>query len=382
MPMRMLFCLILTVFCLFFAYPALAHQLPEKFSGFEDPAICEGCHKAIYDEWAGSMHAKSSKFGDPLHAAVYDTFSKAMKAAGGQPGPYFCATCHTPTADNMKSLMAGEAFPAQTDKTNVNGVTCSFCHKVEGLVEGQRFHTYRVTDTLKGSGIHAPHPLEKSDFTTSFKMCMGCHGKMVNAKGGVVCSADEEGYSDCLVCHMPQADGAPAVGSARTKHAFHGIFGGHDPGMLKSGATVTLGTEMGRLLVFLKNPTPHSFPSTNPMRVAYVKVEVFDGTGKLLFTNFTDNPAEDKSALLARVFKAGDKAGVPSWEATGVASDTRLKANEERGLTFKLPAGAARATAKLYYRFVPAAAIEKFGIVPDGVVDKPQLVSEAELAIK
>jgi len=47
-----------------------------------------------------------------------------------------------------------------------------------------------------------------------------------------------------------------------------------------------------------------------------------------------------------------------------------------------LPEGAARATAKLFYRFVPAPAIEKFGIKPNGTVEKPQLVGEAELEIK
>jgi nitrate reductase cytochrome c-type subunit len=377
---RLFFTIALTAVTLLFAYPAFAHQLPEKFT-FEDPSVCEGCHKAIYDEWAGSMHARSSAFGDPVHAAVYETFSKAMKAAG-KPAPYFCANCHMPTADNIARLMKGEAVPDKADKTNVAGVTCSFCHKAEGLVEGERFHAYKFTEGLKGSGVKAPHELLKSDFTTSFKVCMGCHGKMVNAKGGVICSADEEGYSDCLTCHMPDTDGAPAVGAARTRHAFHGIFGGHDPSMLGKGATVTLGVELGRLLVYLKNPNPHFFPSTNPMRVAYVKVEITDSSGKLLFTNFVNNPSEDPGALMMKVFKAGDKTGVPSWDATGVASDTRLKANEERGLTYKLPDGAAKATAKLYYRFVPAAAIEKFGITPDGVVDKPQLVSEAAIEIK
>ena len=51
-------------------------------------------------------------------------------------------------------------------------------------------------------------------------------------------------------------------------------------------------------------------------------------------------------------------------------------------MTYKLPAGAAKATAKLFYRFVPPAAIKNFGIKPDGVVEVPQLVSEASVEIK
>lgn len=362
---------------------ASAHQIGAGVKGFEDPAYCGGCHKAIYDEWMGSMHSRSSKYCDPVHEAVFDTFSKAM-AAAGKPAPYFCATCHAPTADNLAKLMKGEAMPEPSNITIARGVTCSFCHKVDGVVEGERFNTYNITSGIKGKADtgKSPHGVIASDFASSYLMCMGCHGKMVNGKGGVVCSADQEGYSDCLNCHMTQMDGAPALGSAKTTHAFHRINGGHDPAMLQKGATVTLGSELGRLLVIVKNPNPHFFPATNPMRVAYVKVEVFGKDGGLLFTNFKKEPSEDPQALFMKVFKAGDKVGVASWDADGVATDTRLRQNEERSLTYLLPEGATRATAKLFYRFVPAPAIEKFGIKPDGTVEKPQLVSEAELEIK
>jgi len=362
-----------------FATASSAHQIQAGVK-FEDPAYCGGCHKAIYSEWMGSMHARSSKSGDPVHAAVHDAFTKAMTAAG-KPAPYFCATCHTPTADNMAKLMKGEAAYDPENPTNARGVTCSFCHKVDGVVEGERFNTYNITSGIKGKADtgNSPHGIIASDFASSYLMCMGCHGKMVNAKGGVVCSADQEGYSDCLACHMTHTDGAPAEGSAKATHVFHGIYGGHDPAMLKKGATITMGSELGKLLVMVINPNPHFFPATNPMRVAYVKVEIFDDKGGLLFTNFKKEPSEDPQALFMKVFKAGDKIGVASWDADGVAKDTRLTQNEERALTYTLPEGAARATAKLFYRFVPAPAIEKFGIKPDGVVEKPQLVSEASI---
>jgi len=360
---------------------AHAHQLPENFKGFEDPEYCGGCHKAIYDEWNSSMHARSYYAGDAVHSAVYDAFAKAMTAAG-KPAPYFCASCHMPTADNMAKLSSGEAGPNPANPTNVRGVTCSFCHKADGLIEGERLYSYRITDGIKGrGGAGAPHEVVASDFASSYKLCMGCHGKMVNGKGGVICNAAQEGLSDCLKCHMAETDGAPATGSAGKTHAFHGMFGAHDPVTLGRGATVSLGSEMGRLLVSVKNPNPHFFPSTNPMRVAYVKVEVFDAKGEILFTNFKDDPSEDPQALLVKVFKSGDKVGVPTWEADGVAKDTRLRENEERLLTYKLPEGAARATAKLYYRFAAPMAVTKFGIPPDGTVEMAHLVSEGELAI-
>jgi len=362
---------------------AYAHQLPEGFSGFEDPESCKGCHTAIYEEWAGSMHAKSSKSADPLHAAVHNAFLKSM-AASGKPQSYFCANCHTPTADNMAALMKGDAAPDASNPTDARGVTCSFCHKVDGLVEGEKFHSYRVTEGIKGPSKEstAPHGSSYSEFDASYTMCLGCHGKMLNAKGGVVCSMDEEGVSDCLKCHMNEAQGGPVAGSGKKTHASHGIFGAHDAATLRAGAKLDVKMELGKLLVVLDNPNPHYFPSTNPLRVAYVKVEAFDKDGRQVFANFVKDPSEDPKAMLVKVFKAGDKVGVPSWDAEGVAKDTRLMPREERVLIYSLPKEAVKVSAKLFYRFVPQAAIEKFGITPDGTVEKPQLVAEKEMELK
>jgi hypothetical protein len=269
--------------------------------------------------------------------------------------------------------MKGEAQPDAANVTNARGVTCSFCHKADGLVEGERFNAYRFTDVIKGPDTNsaAPHGAAYSVFASSYKVCLGCHGFMNNAKGAVICSMAEEGVSDCLECHMPRAGG----------HAFHGMQGAHEPVMLKKGATVKLAVEGGKLLVVLDNPNPHFFPSTNPMRVAYFELEVFDAAGKRIFTNFEHDPAQDPKSVMVMVFKAGDKVGVPSWEATDVARDTRLTAKEERVIPYDLPQGAASAKVTLYYRFAPPAAIEKFGIPADGTVEKPQIVSEAEIKL-
>jgi len=361
---------------------AYAHSLPAGFSGFENPAACGACHKAIYEEWSGSMHAKSSKFGDPVHSAVYEAYAKTMTASGKTPG-YFCASCHTPTADNIAALMKGEAMPDPSNPSNVRGATCSFCHKAEGLVEGERFSTYRFTEGIKGPDVDskAPHGAVYSGFAATYKVCLGCHGFMTNSKGGVICSMNDEGVSDCLSCHMQEVDGVPASGSQKSRHFYHGIYGAHDPAMLKKGATVSLKVEAGKLLVVLENPNPHFFPSTNPLRVSFYKLEVFDATGKRLYANFEKDPSEDPKAMMVKLFKAGDKVGVPTWEAEGVAKDTRLTSKEERVVPYDMPAGAARATVKLFYRFAPPQAIEKFGIPADGTVEKPQLVSEAEIKL-
>ncbi|MGA2192989.1 MAG: multiheme c-type cytochrome [Nitrospirota bacterium] len=384
-----------------FSFPlaAQAHEISGTFDGFERPEYCGGCHKAIYDEWAASMHSKSSPYSDPVHAAAYKAYSMRTSVSGQpamKPGdglakpidrPYFCGSCHTPTASNMTSLLSGRSGPDPSNRTDTDGVTCSFCHKVTGLNEGARFHTYKISSGIKGNEDlianpgGAPHQVIKSDFTASFKMCMGCHGKLVNSKGAVICSADLEGYSDCLPCHMPEAEGSPANGSAKKTHAWHGIAGGHDPDMLKKGAVLSLAKEMGRLLVLLKNPNPHFFPTANPMRMAYVKVEFLDGAGKVLYANFNSDPSEDPKCMLMKVFYSGGKKGVPAWEAEGVASDTRLTDNEERTLVYLVPKEAVLARAVLYYRLISPRMLESLRLKPDGQLEKPQVVSSAELKL-
>ncbi|MEW8429383.1 MAG: cytochrome c family protein, partial [gamma proteobacterium symbiont of Ctena orbiculata] len=33
--------------------------------------VCKNCHKEIYKQWQGSMHAQSTALKDPIHATFY-----------------------------------------------------------------------------------------------------------------------------------------------------------------------------------------------------------------------------------------------------------------------------------------------------------------------
>jgi nitrate reductase cytochrome c-type subunit len=345
---------------------AFAHQFPAEFKGFADSASCAPCHKTIYDEWSASMHAKSSRASDPAHNAVFSAFSQAM-AKTGKKAPYFCASCHNPASE----VAAKTSSPVQ-------GITCTFCHSAEGVLEGKMFNTYKLATTITSpSAQETPHKVSQWSFASPYMMCLGCHGKMVNGKGTVICSADLEGYSNCVKCHMEEKAGAPDEGSAKSSHYSHFFPGGHDKDMLKNGITLSLGAEMGKLIVIIKNDNPHFFPSTNPMRAAYLKVSVLDKDGKPLFDS--PAPAPGQKELFMRIFSADGKVGVPSWDAKEVI-DSRIREHEERALTYDLPKGAAKATAALYYRLFTPAAAAKLGIPPQSA--EPVKVSEAEIEIK
>ncbi|MCI5142282.1 MAG: hypothetical protein D3909_11310, partial [Candidatus Electrothrix sp. ATG1] len=80
--------------------------------------------------------------------------------------------------------------------------------------------------------------------------------------------------------------------------------------------------------------------------------------------------------------KAGEKIGVPSWGADGVAFDTRLKAGETRQLTYPLENPAiSQVDVMLIYRLFPPKAIKGFGIPEDGVNEKAYPVAKKSLTL-
>jgi hypothetical protein len=164
------------------------------------------------------------------------------------------------------------------------------------------------------------------------------------------------------------------------------MAGGHDLEMLKKAvsAEAKIQTEGKQQVVVItvKNIIEHSFPSTNPMRMAFVKVAAKDKDGNVLWSNFKDSPLEDKQALFFKAFKAGEQTGVPTWAAETVAFDTRLKAGETRSLTYPLDDPAvAEVEVALLYRLFPPAAFEGFGIPEDGVNDKVYPIFQKTLPV-
>lgn len=118
------------------------------------------------------------------------------------------------------------------------------------------------------------------------------------------------------------------------------------------------------------------------MRIAFVKVVAKDKEGKKVWENFTESPLEDKQALFFKAFKAGEKKGVPSWAADGVAFDTRLKAGETRTITYPLEDQAiSQVDVMLIYRLFPPKALKAFAIPQDGVNEKIYPVAKMSLTL-
>ncbi len=359
-----------------------AHQLPdgaEKLTKSED---CSGCHTAIYSEWKASMHANSSPFKDNAHNAVRLKNADATQLAGKTP-TYHCGNCHTPMADNLPDLMSGKSQLDSNNWTHTEGTGCTFCHRIESIIPGKAFNQYSLNRdgsfNVPNPSGKAPHKTAKSELFSNGEVCMGCHSHMLNAKGAPICVMNDEGASNCLPCHMTEADGAPAAGSVKKTHFSHALSGGHDLEMLRKAVSLDMHVDSAatsdKVTVTLNNISGHTFPSTQPMRIAFLKLTAEDVNGKVVWSNIKESPMEDMQSFFAKMFKAGEEKGVPPWKAEAVAMDTRLKKGETRTLTYTVPAENVKTiSASLIYRLFAAPAIKMMEIPADGKNDKTYMV--------
>jgi len=364
-----------------------AHEIAEGAAPFDKSEKCEECHALIYEEWQSSMHAMSSLHKDNAHKAVYEKRSAALLAKG-QSVSYMCATCHMPMAENIADLMAGKAQPDGTKWQELEGTGCTFCHRIEAIVEGEQLNHYKLNKDgaygVSNPAEKAPHKTIKSAIFGDGQVCMGCHSHLVNPKGASICVMKEEGQANCVTCHMPKTEGSPASNSSKDSHMDHGILGGHDMEMLKKAVSLE-GSVEGKgetrtVNITVSNKISHAFPSTNPMRMAFLKVTAVDKNGTIVWENFKESPMEDKQALFFKAFQGGGQVGVPSWEAEGVAFDTRLKAGEKRTITYTLPKGEITTIkAVVIYRLFAPQAVDKMGIPQDGINDNNYIVAQKDL---
>lgn len=384
--------LLLLAVTMLMSFSVHAHKIPEGAKPFKKSSSCKSCHPAIYREWSESMHSKSSLFSDEAHGVMHSNYADMMKSAG-KPADYHCGNCHMPMAGRLDDFIAGKSLPDGKDWKEREGVGCTFCHRIDSVIHKGRFNSYSIN---KDGALAVSNPSGKSKHKTRKNVifgisvvCMGCHSHFSNEEGVELCVMREEGeIGNCIDCHMAKVEGKPALMSmTKKKHRSHAIMGGHDPGMLKKAATfdaAVLDRDGQRVLkIEIRNIITHNFPSTSPMRMAFLKINALDGSGKVVWQNFKKSPMEDRErALFMKAFTDGVSIGVPPWKATGVAMDTRLKNGEKRTLVYTLPDSDIKSiTITLIYRLFPPKAVEEMGIPKNGINEKNHIVIKKEVTL-
>lgn len=205
-----------------------------------DPQSCAGCHPDHYAEWSGSMHAYASQ--DPVFQALN---AVGQRETDGELGD-FCISCHAPLAVREGSTVDGtdmDDVPAEQ-----HGITCFFCHTIEGLDDDHNAQVRLADDTVMRGGIADPvdnaahasaySPLHDRNRTESAAMCGACHD-IVTPSGlflerthdewsQSLYAQEEDGrFQTCGRCHMEGRDDVAVAGMAapeRRVHA-HGLPG-------------------------------------------------------------------------------------------------------------------------------------------------------------
>ncbi|MEN8214151.1 MAG: cytochrome c family protein [Pseudomonadota bacterium] len=388
---------------------------------------CKNCHKEIYKQWKGSMHANSTAMKDPIHGTFYkkvvgDPLKENVKhkASGKYP---VCLQCHAPNAAKDKTTKL-DAKPAYSE-----GVNCIACHTLKSYkgIQGENgklqlgLKAYDYADAVQGSGRHSnnmlqkltaagdefgfggeggdeqkpnPHlgeavtmdgkeipsiPMESNpqQMRTS-DACMGCHDKRNNPHGVPLCATGDEyveskSQVDCLSCHMPMANGL----------ADHSLGGGHDMGMLQRSVVFMMNSSKDgdkiKSTVSITNKQPHTMPTGAPFRNLYMKVAAYDKSGNVVWENAKGHPKKDDPAAFMFMSLKDDKdQPAPPPTATKPGEDTRLQAFEKRDFSYEIPAGdVVLVRAELYYNLLWPGLVKKFTHLPQEVTD-PKLIATAE----
>lgn len=353
---------------------------------------CGECHEEIYEQWKGSMHAKSTALEDPIHGTFYRAVVGDPSAEGVRQGDKYpvCLQCHAPAAaKDLKTKL--DAKPAYRE-----GVNCVACHSLTkykgvqapngGLQLGMKAYEFSDTSLQGPRGEYKKHGnfgskgiVNSPELSKTSAACLGCHDQRPNANNVPLCATGPEvdkagGSTTCQTCHMPTVDGL----------ADHSMMGGHSPEMVGRGVVITLDTKTigGEIdtTVNVRNLLPHNFPTGAPFRNFYIKVNALNAKGKKVWTSTADHPLKDDQ-LAMMMYKLGDKGQpAPPPKATVVLGDSRLKPNETRRLHYRIPAdGVARVEAVGYYDLLLPPIKEKFGAQIPRELRKAHAVARAEV---
>ncbi|MFT5835687.1 MAG: hypothetical protein ACI9RG_000580 [Sulfurimonas sp.] len=301
---------------------------------------CNECHENIYREHQSSMHPKSSLFKDEFHATMKDIVNK---------NEYGCAVCHMPATKNMRAMMSGKEQPDSTKYRQTDGVSCFFCHQIKKIYDSPahkiNYSNYRgdkkptVFGNLKKPYESNEHYSESNEIYKTSEVCMGCHAHKQNYIGFEVCNV-EKGYdkqTDCIGCHMPRTSGTieKKDKGMRESYVSHEFLGVHSQKMIKKAVKLELSYKNSQLKLTINNKMGHAI-ITHPMRLKYAKT-IITRDSKIIWSNFKEDPADDKEATFVIIFKdIDDKATLPN-KALGYKLNRNLRANSSKVITYKVP---------------------------------------------
>jgi predicted CXXCH cytochrome family protein len=353
-----------------------------------DGAWCGNCHKAEYEAWQKSAHARSAQ--DPMVSFGAGVEAKIR-------GPQYtrlCAGCHDPVTARL----------GDTTLKSGRGITCLGCHDTERLIRAggnadSEVHPHDWTKDHKDWAKAGLQTLRKADF------CGGCHQQFVPAGGIEAISTLHEwqdspynievGATVCVDCHAPRTDGESA--GVQMPIADHAMIGGNvylaqqknDPALteqVKNFMRTALSVDaqrVGQIVVVdvTNRGAGHAFPTgVVDIREPWVELQALDA-GKKVLARFGGPDASGLITSDASRFgiDIAKEDGTLLYlhelsESTRIPFDRRIPSKGKVSLEFlvpqQLPPGTAELDAVLFYRnvrtqYYRAATGDPNGAAPD-----------------
>ncbi|HEY3381950.1 MAG TPA: multiheme c-type cytochrome [Vicinamibacterales bacterium] len=319
---------------------------------------CARCHEDIHRYWKGSLHAQAAD-----NSRFQAALAKARQASSGDPG---CLSCHAPAAVYMRDVKWEK-------KTSWEGVTCDFCHSVRAVRIGTDRPFQLEPGRVKTGPLRDVTPTEHeaaySDVYTSSTLCAPCHQYVNDRKIDILSTYAEWQASPyaarettCQSCHMRATTGNVVDPKVKRSSVLsvnlHEMPGGHSVTELNRALQAQISAErkgdtLDVSVTVTNRGAGHKVPTGSPLRSIVLVIEADNGVGA----------RQTVSRTFARVIvdetgkDLGDEAGMFMRGAKTV-SDTRLAPGERRveRASFAIPRGTpARAVARLFYRYGPAA---------------------------
>lgn len=351
---------------------------------FADAKQCLSCHIEQAKDWETTWHSRSHYDSNPLYSSIVDYISK-VSYQSIDATLVTCAQCHNPKMsikdiDDEYSYAMARAFDIETSQvkeikasvgdTNIKtGISCVICHAVDKIHESKDMKTrgYEAVEWIRNSTIVGPyggdgravfHSSEKRDhFVTSDKLCMVCHYGGEN-KFNIKLYATGEEYDlvkpiqghGCADCHMP-LDKKGVISPQITKDGInppirdirsHLFAGARNSDILKTTFSLDAKSENDRLVINVKNLTPHKAPTGFSGRSIELKIDFLNGS----------NVIDTKIVKFEATYQNRRGEETLAYVANKIKSDTRIKPYEQKKISITKPSGATNANIEINYRLV------------------------------
>jgi len=355
-------------------------------------ANCEACHTDISHKWETSRHAHSHFTKNDLYNRTIDYILKQDVLKTKEELLVECAKCHNPRIEKRKVEDAeklGLLLDIDTETmdkminnaTMQNGINCIVCHNVDEIhlkkgdpnVRGFDAVKFGPQGTMFGpfSGAKSPYHLtQKRDFFVKdpARLCFVCHYSDRNSHGVEVYSTGVEYEAakapdgkkpQCIECHMSGkkagvASNYKGKGGMVERMVRDHLFASIDNSDIhKKYLETDARIENGKLVVTVRNKTPHKVPTGYGLRRVEIQAR-FYGEG--------DRKLGEAKKVFTADWKNGEGEDTVPHLAVKKTKDTRIPAYGEVTESFTIPQGTRLVNYRLIYKQVGNEMAKKLGV--------------------